>query len=277
MKQNLILESRAADIGGTRFLLRYDNNYTDPADPRLDGPHIHDCYEFYVNLSGDVSFFVNNMMFGIKRGDIIFTRPGDVHFCVYDKPTVHEYFCLWIDATRGELSSFLDGELREYFYSPSEQREELCTLLFDMERAGREGQTLSETSALLRFLIAVGERRGEEESAPPSALPREVQRILDDINENFTQIRTSEEIAERHFISVATLNRRFRKYIQLSPRAFLEAKKLAYAKQLLVGGASVTDACFESGFCDCSYFISVFKKRFGQTPNKYKTTVNGRS
>jgi AraC-like DNA-binding protein len=57
----------------------------------------------------------------------------------------------------------------------------------------------------------------------------------------------------------------------MSPHTFLEEKKLAYAKQLLMGGASVTDACFGAGFSDNSHFISVFKRKFGETPYKYKS------
>jgi AraC-like DNA-binding protein len=60
--------------------------------------------------------------------------------------------------------------------------------------------------------------------------------------------------------------------VQLSPRTFLEAKKLAYAKTLLMGGYSVSEAGERSGFSDCSYFIATFRRKFGQTPLQYRRT-----
>ena len=38
----------------------------------------------------------------------------------------------------------------------------------------------------------------------------------------------------------------------------------------LRGGASVTAAATNAGFSDCSHFIVLFKKKFGQTPLEYK-------
>ena len=59
--------------------------------------------------------------------------------------------------------------------------------------------------------------------------------------------------------------------MHLSPKEFLEAKKLSYAKALLESGKSVTDVYTQVGFGDCSHFIAVFKKRFGETPFRYKS------
>lgn len=42
------------------------------------------------------------------------------------------------------------------------------------------------------------------------------------------------------------------------------------AKIMLENGETVTNACYFSGFEDCSNFISTFKKIVGITPFKYK-------
>ena len=93
------------------------------------------------------------------------------------------------------------------------------------------------------------------------------------MNNHFSEIQHIKDVYDRIYISPATLNRWFRKYIHLSPREFLESKKLAYAKQLLNQGYTVTEASIHSGFADSSYFIAVFKKKFGVTPRAYKQEV----
>ena len=34
-------------------------------------PHIHDSYEIYVNVSGDVAFLVNNSLYPVQKGDVV--------------------------------------------------------------------------------------------------------------------------------------------------------------------------------------------------------------
>ena len=60
---------------------------------------------------------------------------------------------------------------------------------------------------------------------------------------------------------------------RLSDEDWIQAKKIALAKDLLDKGADVTEACYECGFNDCSYFIRVFKKYVGMTPLTYKNSL----
>ena len=196
--------------------------------------------------------------------------------CCIFKPTTEagdvEYFCLWISTEDGSpTAEFIEKNFKENFFSCEKSCDDISALLFKICEGTDTDDRFEETVNLLQCLLLLSEKREGDSIAPPSILPIEIQRIVDDINENFADIRSVADILERHYISQATLNRRFKKYIKVTPRAFLESKKLAYAKLLLSAGASVTDACFRSGFSDCSHFISVFKRKFGYTPYKYKS------
>ena len=108
-------------------------------------------------------------------------------------------------------------------------------------------------------------------SAVPT-IPSELQHILSQIDEDPAAVGTVSDLAKAHFISPSTLNRWFRQYLQVSPREYLESKKMARAIKLLDNGASVITTCFRSGFSDCAHFIRLFKRKFGQTPLQYKKT-----
>ena len=75
-------------------------------------------------------------------------------------------------------------------------------------------------------------------------------------------------VKNNFFVSQSNLDRQFKKYLSLSPKKYLDAKKLLYSKQLIEEGKTVTEACFESGFNDCSRFINLFKEKFNDTPFK---------
>ena len=69
---------------------------------------------------------------------------------------------------------------------------------------------------------------------------------------------------------VAYLSRLFKQYVGTSVYNYITVTRIANAQKLLKNGATVTEACFCSGFEDCSNFIRTFKKLTGETPLGYK-------
>ena len=96
-----------------------------------------------------------------------------------------------------------------------------------------------------------------------------MKRILTYVAENTATLRSTSEIASNLGVSPQYLSSYFSRHIGTSLKHYIQTKRIALAKELLDGGADVTEACYESGFCDCSYFIRVFKKHVGMTPFSY--------
>ena len=269
-----ILNCATLTDGGVRYRLRYSNEFAEPGDPKHDESHIHDYYELYFNLQGDVSFWVNNRLYRIKSGDMIVTKPGDVHLCIYHSPAVHEHCCLWIDFGAGSrIFDYLRGFFDTDYYSFGEEKTRPAELLARLKEQIDEDKKFLQTATIFELFSYLGEKGGAHSAPTQEVMPAPLQEILDDLNANFTDIRTIGDLLSRHYISSATLNRWFRKYLRISPHEFLEAKKLSFAKSKLEEGRTVTEACMLSGFSDCSHFIAVFKKKFGETPFKYKSGI----
>ena len=87
---------------------------------------------------------------------------------------------------------------------------------------------------ILAILSELG-RTGTEKKQV-SLLPENLTKILRYINESFTEGHTVSDIAEKFFISPSTMNRYFRIYLRTTPREYIEAKRLAYALELLKQG-----------------------------------------
>ncbi|MEI6579358.1 MAG: AraC family transcriptional regulator [Eubacteriales bacterium] len=255
-----------------RFNIRHVDRFIRLDDSDIDESHIHNCYEIYVNVSGDISFLVENKLYPVQSGDSVVTRPGEMHLCVYHSACVHEHFCLWIEVPEGSsLFSFINQPEFCNLYAPdSRARQEMLDLLYRLdELRWQNNQELERTARFLQLLSLLGKR---PEIGPKSQvnMPGELQNILDYINEHFREIQHIKEIYDLFFISPSTINRWFQKYIHLSPHEFLESKKLACAQQLLTRNLTVTQVCLQCGFTDSSRFIAVFKKKFGETPYRYK-------
>lgn len=259
---------------GIRYSVTYSECTVSTVKNDNTGAHIHNCYEMYLKLDGNVSFLVNDHIFPIDTDCIIFTRPNDVHYCIYNSECRHEHFCLWIDLP-SNCSPFgftNSDDFNGYIKLDFTSKERMVTLL-NLLHEGSNSE-LERTATLFELMSLIEKNALRRSDDPNSArIPKEMQKILDYINSNFTEIKYVKDIYDVFFISPATLSRWFEKYIGTSPHEFLESKKLALAKKLLNGGRSVTDSSTLSGFADNSYFTYVFKKKFGITPTEYRRNL----
>lgn len=271
------LNETASAFSGMRFTVERTNKYLRCDDPNADPLHIHNYLEIFLNVSSEVSFLVNNNLYSVPYGDAVVSRPGDVHMGIFQKSAVQEYICIWIDGDLNHpLFSFLHKEDFCALFSLDKQtQKQLQSLAVSLcEICGKGGTELEKVSCLLQILTVFQQKTpGNTEKAQ---IPEVFQNVLDDMRENFSELRSISDIAQTHFISPATLTRWFRKYLHASPREYLESVRLSHAAILLESGCSVTEACMRSGFSDCSHFIVIFKKKFGETPLQYKKRAAAR-
>jgi len=250
----------------------YEKRYTVVDDVTHDGEHIHDFYEIYLNLSGDVSFLVEDTLYPISRGDIIVTRPNEVHKCIYHGDCIHEHCCIWLDKL--PLSS---DRLREEFGKRTlvllseEERErmiEVCGALWRLDLSD-ELTRYRAAAYLFEALDLICRSRSSE--PPAHDLPHAFSEIVDYITSHYYEPTCSvAALCERFYISKSTLCRHFRRYFQTTPSDYIESRRLSEAKKLLLAGQSVQDVCYRCGFSDCSYFILRFRKKFGVTPYRFQ-------
>ncbi len=253
----------------------YEKRYTEKNDVTHDAEHLHDFYEIYVNLGGDVSFLVEDTLYPIKRGDVVVTRPNELHKCIYHGDGIHEHFCLWMDAW--PLAS---ERLRAQFERqtlvvlPQEDKNRLIELCFALCQSDGDDE-LQQLRTAARFFEVLDLVSNSRSAVPPAhALPKSFSEIVDYITTHYAEPScTVALLCDRFYISKSTLCRRFRRYFQISPSDYIESKRFSEAKKLLDAGQSVQDTALNSGFSDCSYFILRFRKKFGMTPYHFQKTV----
>lgn len=255
--------------------INYDKRFTGMNDITRDGDHIHDFFEIYLNLDGDVSFLVEDHVYPIRRGDIIVTAPNEIHRCLYHSDCVHEHFCIWIRplpfATDPLRAQFAKNKL---LVLPDEEKERIIEACFAFyksrsEESPRQFVAVKSFFEILDILCADRCNTIEAQS-----LPSVFSEIIEYISEHYTEPTCNvSHICNIFYLSKSTLCRRFRRYFQTTPSDYIEAKRFSEAKNLLGTGQSVQSACLNSGFSDCSYFIMRFRKRFGITPSQYQKEI----
>lgn len=252
--------------------INYDKRLTGKDDTTRDGEHIHDFWELYINLDGDVSFLVEDTLYPIGRGDVIVTAPNEIHRCIFHSDCVHEHFCIWIREIPFASDRFgRDFAKHKLLILSDEDKERLisdCFVLFESQ-SGKIGSPFGGVKSFFEILDLICAQ--QQKAVAGQGLPTGFGEIVEYISQHYAEPScTVTNLCDAFYISKSTLCRRFRQHFQMTPSDYIEAKRLAEAKRLLGAGQSVQSACLNSGFSDCSYFIMRFRKKFGITPYKYQ-------
>ncbi len=97
--------------------------------------------------------------------------------------------------------------------------------------------------------------------------------ILQYLNEYHTNT-TLDDLCVHFRRSKSYISHNFKKTHNITFSQYCNNLKLEDAKELLLNSElSVTEVALESGFNDVSYFISLFKSKFGASPKQYKKTL----
>ena len=236
-------------------------------------PHTHRNCEIYINLSGDVSFMVENRVYPIAPGCVILTRPDEFHHCIYHSfRESHRHYCIQFSPIGNEalLHRFFDrkpGTENLICLGAEELREaeSLCRVLLDESE-----DELLRYGTFFSLLTLLRTSRATTLTRSDAILPPDVRIALDYVQARLPSPITVAELAAEAHVSVNTLERHFLAAMQVTPSEFLKERRLATAQALLRDGRSVLEACEGSGFSDYSYFIALFRRRFGVTPLRYK-------
>lgn len=274
--QEYILHPWKEDVA-IRFA--HKRTYGNPQRHRL---HLNDHLEFFFPLT-PVDYLAAGQIYHLKKGEVLPIAPHCVHAAVPISGDIYErmYIVMPLDAMQrfscDPLSKILGSpSLSQPFgmpdsvvsdvFSSLQTAESLCRKSDDGWRDVAAFFHLAEAIRFVSSLVCTEEILCE----PTNHLPEVVRQALQYIERNLPDIEGAGEIANAIGFSLPYLSGRFHKIVGVSVTEYLNFRKIALAKQLLEQGTGVTEACYGSGFHDCSYFIRQFRAHTGATPNRYR-------
>ena len=97
---------------------------------------------------------------------------------------------------------------------------------------------------------------------------------VDYVNNHFEKEISIQDLADVACLSVSALERRFKKYLNKTPKQFIREVRLENARRLLIESQqSISEVAYHSGFTCHSYFSQHFKEMFGELPKKYRKII----
>lgn len=235
--------------------------------------HTHTDHEIFCFVEGDADYFVEGNRFRLRRGDLMLMRRGEAHHLIPRSNARYERMVVNFDPT--ELAVLdPDGTLEEMFCRrPLGECNHYAAALFPdnrwmyyMEKICAQTDPRRKLCYLLPLLCDLADTFQIVRCTGQQEEPDRISELIRYINANLAEPLSLEELSQRFYISKTHLNRLFRKEVGTTAWAYIMAKRLFLARELLVAGDVPTNVYLKCGFQDYTAFYRAYKSRFGVSP-----------
>lgn len=240
--------------------------------------HYHkNCFEFTYIVKGSILFAAGGKNYVLPGGSLFLTQPNEPHDTGSTPLSVNKMF--WFQLKVDDPSNFLyleRSEAKDLIDSLQQIKTHVISLdsgkaklILDMifeffqegsERAKREG------AALLVFSLY---RILESEEKTRFTLTPDIERAVNYILDHITEELRLEELAHISMLSESRFKQKFKLQIGITPREYINSRKIEEAKLLLLKNLSVTTVAMQLGFSSSNYFSVVFKRFTFYSPEQY--------
>lgn len=254
--------------------LVYLHSFDEKAYDALNMRHCHDTYEILYVVKGGGRYLIEGAEFSMRPRTLVIMRPFEYHCVEVDKDTAYERYVIRFSASiltkeaalileqiigckEGESGNFFSPENISQAANSVFDRFEYAAGLPEKERAIYVKLLISELIVLLS--VSSGQRIVHNEGELGA-------KVIKYINEYLDRNISLDDLARRFFISKYYLCRAFKEYTGVSVHAYINHKRVIYAKQLIEAGETASGAAYKVGFGDYSAFYRAYVKILGMPP-----------
>lgn len=249
MKRELFLQEPSFTVG---------NIGTVNAARPLGYRHTYRCrpkHAFVYVVQGQMTNRIGESLLIVEAGELTFFPAGTRYSSVYSA-----------EGTEIKIVQFdlMEGKLPVYFSSPRKVALPDAGEWMDRFFMPVQAHPFYYLSQLYAFLQRIEERE--------TRLPAKFRRLQPAMAELEAHLEGNDRVG--HYatlcgMSEAGFRRLFREYIGCSPVEYRNTLRLERARTLLQSGEyNVSEAAEQVGFANLSFFIRLYKKKFGYTPKK---------
>lgn len=271
--------------GTINFPIEY--YYVDERHPRYLMPyHWHKEYEIIRILKGYFTITIDGETCSANAGDLIFINQGLIHGgipenCIYECIVFDLQFLLMHGAAMTQYMTKLTGcsiLIQSHFTRCDKDLFAIAAQLFEAVEKKAPAYELNTVGALYLFLGIIFQknyytaytkttRRNLKEA-------NHIKPVLEYIENHYMEKISLEKMSRIAGISPKYFCRCFKIFFHMTASDYLNYKRVEQAcYELTVLDKSVTEVGFDCGFHDTSYFIRIFKKYKGMTPNQLKQSI----
>ena len=239
--------------------------------------HCHDAeYELYYMLDGGTTYFIEEEIFRINKGDFVLIPKGvwhstdNQHYSHNERILVAFGEELFSERTYPVLKTLTDTPVISV---PDARLPELEELLFKLEAEYQQqkmGRKIMLDIYVQELLVLLYRYKCERKSVVRES-DKIIYTISDYICKNYAQDITLKGLSKAFSISEGYLSRKFKEVSGLGINQYITYVRISHAEKFLKESSlSVTEIAEKCGFCGSTYFSSVFHKMKGVSPLTFR-------
>lgn len=253
--------------------------------------HWHEELELLLVTDGSAQLQVGDHEYVLQAGEALFVNSGEVHagYGLTDIPCKLEALVfhpsLLQSSTYDSIQDrYIQPLLNQQFHTPvrvegtADWERQIIDLIRSIVQDNRqrppayELATKAKLSLIVALLLSNSTRIESGRSYPRRSHKADrLKRVLQYMHEHYHETIRLKDLAETVNMSEEHFCRFFKQMTKKSPVAYLNHYRMQKAAQLLADtDRKIVEIAMEVGFESISYFISVFKREFGMTPNQYR-------
>lgn len=243
-----------------------------------------DYCTLYIFMSGKFGFIFDNTICNPSYGDVVIIRAQEEFTSCFYTTSFVDYYEINFPAEFFNGISLINPFTKLFYNQKATNRnmvifnnlnrETMIDILKNIDSLANEKSEFRDFLAysyIIRIAEIICEQQSENTTTlSPQKIPQSLNRALNYIHAHYTTLSGIDEISEKCNMTGTYLARMFKKFLLCSPNEYISNLRISHAKYLLQSGCNLTEACYNSGFSNYTYFISKFKTVTGTTPAKWK-------
>ncbi len=255
------------------FHYRYTSNY------KYEGES-HDFWEFTCVLDGEVSIAIDEHVFEVHKGQMIFINPLEFHNLCSANNTDPEVLIMSF-----KLNDDFKFDKRIVTISDNVMNELLNILRYGRKifnfngicvesvKEGKELDTQIFVNRLEILLLEIIKKDATEEKHLNTRSAANYSKIMKILKTNIGKSLTIKDIAHLANMSESNVKKIFSMYTNQGIMSYFNELKMIEAQRLLKEGLSVYEVSKALGFAEQNYFSNVFKKATGYSPKNWLKNI----
>ncbi len=244
--------------------------------------HTHDFFEICLVIEGRIRHIVNGRRTILPDGSMTFIRPNDAH---HYRP-IPDYVCQVINLaiTRQAIQDLfsylgdgfhperiLDPELPPTINLTPPAKKQIKTKLEQLQSIPVSSGAAQRTALRMLLFELVTQYFPLVAQTDKSKMPDWLQQTCTAMQKPQNLALGVPRMLELSAVSAEHLARTARKFLNQTPTNYVNQLRLTYAANLLTySDHSILQIASEVGFESLSYFYTLFKTQYGQTPRQFR-------
>lgn len=269
---------------------RYNSNHFSLFHMVTDIPndvttHLHDCYELFYFISGDLTYYIEGQAYKLCPNDLIITNSRELHRIVFN--TKSRYERKFIHFKPEYISSFQNGEYNMLYYIENRKLGYFNrvaakdVLEYKIDQLWEQIEQVSQQSApessimmkaiFVQMLVTINKifAKSNNSVVDRQKYDQKIVAILDYINKNLDEKISLDLLEKKFYVNKYYLCHIFKMNTGFTVMEYITYKRVMKASELLMSGMTALDAAHAVGYGDYSTFYKAFKGITGFSPKHY--------